>query len=101
MFNILNKFRKKKENIDQLGEVSQTRRLFFKGVAVAGGALAAVGSIVGIRHKAKMDYQAAYDQDVLPGDKILQKNGFEEISKDEKDAMLSMFIDDYKYKKQA
>ncbi len=82
-------------------EPSKTRRLFFKGVATAGVAVASAGAFASsLRNgKTEMDYQAAYDQDVLPGDKILQKNGFEEISQQEKEEMLQMFIDDYEDKK--
>ncbi len=82
-------------------EPSQARRLFFKGVATAGVAVASVSAFAGSfrNGKAEVDYQAAYDKDVLPGDKILQKNGFEEISRQEKEEMLQMFIDDYEDKK--
>ncbi len=82
-------------------EPSQARRWFFKGVAVAGVAAASTGGIAAsLRNgKTEVDYQAAYDEDVLPGDKILQKNGFEEISQQEKDEMVQMFIDDYEDKK--
>jgi hypothetical protein len=101
MFNVFKWFNKEKKDPNQLGKVSQTRRFFLKGAAMAGGALAAAGSIAGIRSKIKEDYQAAYDRDVLPGDKILQNNGFEEVSKAETEAMVQMFIDDYKHKRQA
>ncbi len=82
-------------------EPSQARRLFFKGVATAGVAVASVGAFASqLRSgKAEMDYQAAYDRDVIPGDKILQDNGFEEIGQQEKEDMLQMFIDDYENKK--
>lgn len=81
---------------------SQTRRWFFKGVATAGVALASIGGIAAAlrQGKTEMDYQAAYDQDVIPGDKILQNNGFEEISQQEKEEMVQMFIDDYENKRQ-
>jgi len=60
---------------------SKSRRLFFKGAATAGVALASIGGMAAaLRNgKTKIDYQAAYDKDVIPGDKILQQNGFEEI----------------------
>jgi len=83
-------------------EPSQARRWFFKGVATAGVAVASIGGIAAAfrNGKTEMDYQDAYDQDVIPGDKILQKNGFEEISSQEKQEMVQMFIDDYEKKKQ-
>ncbi len=82
-------------------EPSQARRMFFKGVATVGVAVASAGALASqLRSgKTEMDYQAAYDRDVIPGDKILQDNGFEEISKQEKEDMLQMFIDDYDNKK--
>ncbi len=82
-------------------EPSRTRRWFFKGVATAGIAVASAGAFAtSFRNgKSEVDYQAAYDKDVLPGDKVLQKNGFEEISQQEKEEMLQMFIDDYEDKK--
>ncbi|MCP4370478.1 MAG: hypothetical protein GY797_20555 [Deltaproteobacteria bacterium] len=81
--------------------VSQPRRWFFKGVATAGVAIASIAGLgAAVRAgKAEMDYQAAYDKDVIPGDKILQQNGFEEIDQQEKDEMVQMFIDDYENKK--
>ncbi len=83
-------------------EPSQGRRLFFKGAATAGVALASLGSMAAALRKGttKIDYQAAYDKDVIPGDKILQENGFEEISTEEKDEIVQMFIDDYEKKRQ-
>ncbi|MCP4487204.1 MAG: hypothetical protein GY820_07790 [Gammaproteobacteria bacterium] len=82
-------------------EPSRARRMFFKGMATAGVAVASAGAFASqLRNgKSEMDYQAAYDQDVIPGDKILQENGFEEISQQEKEEMLQMFIDDYEDKK--
>ncbi len=79
--------------------ISQPRRWFFKGVATAGVALASVGGLVTAFRgdKQKMDYQAAYDQDVLPGDKIMQNNGFEEISQAEKEEMAQLFTSDYEH----
>ena len=84
-----------------LDEPSQTRRWFFKGVATAGVAVASVAGLgAAIRgRKTDVDYQAAYDRDVVPGDKILQQNGFEEIDQQEKNEMVQMFIDDYENKK--
>ncbi|MCP3687648.1 MAG: hypothetical protein GY784_04465 [Gammaproteobacteria bacterium] len=81
-------------------EPSQARRMFFKGVATAGVAVASATAFASqLRSdKTEMDYQAAYDRDVIPGDTILQKNGFEEISQQEKEDMLQMFIDDYENK---
>ncbi len=81
--------------------ISQPRRWFFKGVATAGIAIASVASLgAAIRDgKKEMDYQAAYDRDVVPGDKILRQNGFEEIGQQEKEEMVQMFIDDYENKK--
>ncbi len=103
MFSVFKKYDNSSLKTRRLDEVSQTKRLLFKGAATAGVAFAALGGWVGIRakNKDKKNYQAAYDQDVLPGDKILKKNGFEEISKNETEAMVKMFIDDYKHKKQA
>jgi len=97
MFKALKSLKSKK-----LNTISQTRRLFFKGVATAGIAVASAGAFAATLRSGKMemDYQAAYDRDVIPGDKILQKNGFEEISQQEKDDMLQMFIDDYDKKSQ-
>ncbi len=82
-------------------EPSQARRWFFKGVATAGVAVASVAALgAAVRGgKTEVDYQAAYDRDVIPGDKILQQNGFEEIDRQEKDDMVQMFIDDYQDKK--
>ena len=84
-----------------LDESSQTRRWFFKGVATAGVAVASIAGLgAAIRgRKTDVDYQAAYDRDVVPGDKILQQNGFEEIDQQEKDEMVQMLIDDYENKK--
>lgn len=81
---------------------SQARRWFFKGVATASIAVASIGGIATAfrQGKAEMDYQAAYDKDVIPGDKILQQNGFEEIGQQEKQEMVKMFIDDYEKKSQ-
>jgi len=83
-------------------EPSKSRRLFFKGAATAGVALASIGGMAAaLRNgKTKIDYQAAYDKDVIPGDKILQQNGFEEIGQEEKEEMVQMFIDDYDKKRQ-
>lgn len=102
MFNILKKLKKTTPEDGQLGEVSQTKRWLFKGVATAGIAAATVGGWMGLQSKSKenIDYQAAYDQDVLPGDKILQQNGFEEISREETEEIVQMFVDDYKHKRQ-
>ncbi len=88
----------KSKNLD---EPSQTRRWFFKGVATAGIAVASIAALGAAFRggKTEMDYQAAYDRDVVPGDKILQQNGFEEIDRQEKDEMVQMFIDDFEDKK--
>ncbi|HJL66225.1 MAG: hypothetical protein QF586_01415 [Arenicellales bacterium] len=82
-------------------EPSQARRLFFKGMATAGVAIASITGLGAAMRggKTDRDYQAAYDRDVVPGDKILQQNGFEEIAQQEKDEMVQMFIDDYENKK--
>ncbi len=84
-------------------EPSHARRWFFKGVATAGVVMASAASLGATLRggKNKVDYQAAYDRDVIPGDKILQQNGFEEIDQQEKEEMVQMFIDDYKNKKTA
>ena len=84
-----------------LDESSQTRRWFFKGIAMTGVAIASIAGLgADIRGgKTDMDYQAAYDRDVVPGDKILQQNGFEEIDQQEKDEIVQMFVDDYEHKK--
>ena len=88
----------KSRNLD---EPSQARRLFFKGMATAGVAIASIAGLGAAMRggKTDRDYQAAYDRDVVPGDKILRQNGFEEIAQQEKDEMLQMFIDDYENKK--
>ncbi len=103
MFNVLKKYRKPDQQTEQPDDISQTKRWLFKGAATAGVALAAFGGWIGLRSdkENKINYQAAYDQDVLPGDKILQQNGFEEISKEETETIVQMFIDDYEHKKQA
>ena len=84
-----------------LDEPPQTRRWFFRGIATAGVAIASIAGLgAAIRGgKTDMDYQAAYDRDVVPGDKILQQNGFEEIDQQEKDEIVQMFVDDYEHKK--
>ncbi len=86
--------------LKNLDEPSQTRRWFFKGVATAGVAIASIAALGAAFRDGKtdQDYQAAYDRDVIPGDKILQQNGFEEIGQQEKDEMVQMFIDDYENK---
>ncbi len=84
-------------------EPSKNRRLFFKGAATAGVALASIGGMTAALRSSKtkkIDYQAAYDKDVIPGDTILQQNGFEEIGQEEKEEMVQMFIDDYDKKRQ-
>jgi len=83
-------------------EPSKSRRLFFKGAATAGVALASIGGMAAaLRNgKTKIVYQVAYDKDVIPGDNILQQNGFEEIGQEEKEEMVQMFIDDYDKKRQ-
>ena len=98
-------FKKRQQSTDasgQLDEVSQTKRWLFKSVATAGVAATAIGGWIGVSSKSKqeIDPQAAYDQDVLPGDKILQGNGFEEISQEETEEMVQMFINDYEHKRQ-
>jgi hypothetical protein len=104
MFHFLKKYYKSNLSAEPIQEISQTKRLFFKGMATAGVAFAAVGSWkngwVNSEKKSDKNLQAAYDQDVLPGDEILQNNGFEEISKQETEEMIQMFIDDYEHKRQ-
>lgn len=103
MFNAIKKRLHSYRQAGESGDVSQARRWLFKGGAAAGVAVATFGGWIGVKAgiKEEMDCQAAYDQDVVPGDKILQHNGFEEISRDETDAMVQMFINDHKHKKQA
>tara|TARA_Y100000310_G_scaffold237557_1_gene240838 strand:- start:153 stop:446 length:294 start_codon:yes stop_codon:yes gene_type:complete len=88
----------KSKNLD---EPLQARRWFFKGNATAGVAITSIAGLGAAirRGKTDRDYQAAYDRDVVPGDKILQQNGFEEIDQQEKNEMVQMFIDDYENKK--
>lgn len=77
-----------------------TRRWFLKGAVIGGGSIAAVASLVGLTKTVyAKNNQEAYDRDVIPGDKILQDNGFEEVSKQETDAMIQMFVNDYPKKK--
>ena len=84
--------------------ISQSKRLLFKGMATAGMAVAVIASWKNTRKTSKTNdttnLQAAYDQDVLPGDEVLTKNGFEEISKQETQEIVQMFIDDYEKKRQ-
>ncbi|MBT4836746.1 MAG: hypothetical protein HON94_05310 [Methylococcales bacterium] len=82
---------------------TDSRRWFLKGTAVFGtAAIAAISLARSVNLKrGPADLQQAYEDDVLPGDRILKERGFEEVSKEETDAMVQMFVNDYDKKRQA
>ncbi len=78
-----------------------SRRGFFKKLALGGAALTTAGATVKFADSMMpdVDLQAAYKNDVEPGDAILAQREYVLMSKEEKESMVQMFIDDYEKNK--
>ena len=78
-----------------------SRRGFFKKLALGGAALTTAGATVKFADSVmpSVDRQAAYQKDVDPGDEILAQREHVLMSKEEKESMVQMFIDDYEKNK--
>jgi hypothetical protein len=99
MFNFKNLFRRKTTTDSEEFSDSPARRWFLKGSVIGMGAISAVAGLTGLAKSKNIDLKRVYREEVLPGDKILVKNGFEEVSKEETDEIIQQFVNDYKYKK--
>jgi secreted PhoX family phosphatase len=86
-------------------DVPAARRWFLKGIALSGSAVvAATGTAAAwakLRPAEPVNYQEAYLKDVLPGQKILEEEGFAEIPREEIDDLVQTLVDGYDFNKQA
>lgn len=80
-----------------------SRRGLFKKMMYGGAAVGAVGGtakvadslVTEIEAEAETNLQRAYKIDVAPGDKIIAEREHVLMSKEEKESMVEMFVDNY------
>ncbi len=77
---------------------STSRRDFFKRAALGSIAVASTTSVAKMVASLAMesDPQKAYLGDVLPGDRVMSKREYAEMTEDEKKERIQMFITNYK-----
>lgn len=88
----------KPEGTDKKAVTSTSRRDFFKKAALGSIAVASTTSVAKMVASLAMesDPQKAYLRDVLPGDRVMSKREYAEMTEDEKKERIQMFIINYK-----